>query len=633
MPTTIHDLRRQQSARRAGPAPAVIGVAALLAVGGTVAYFAGAFGHRMASADTLDGTFDRYVDAVTKMNDALDDLRSPADLPAHAADVGRQLDLLATDVDHLRAHARQLPPFDAADLHRVEQARDGAIGVQIKRWDAAQARLRESVDANSPLFAPLIHAGTTVSSFPLEVQSIVDDRQRESAQPSTPSAAPSFAQDPSPAYTPPSPSPPHAPAIVAGTESRGRDAVMLPGFSPDQAIAIHLYGLTDRSPQLDAITTGLQRRLGADLVSGVDDPADPHAAFVTIAPADDPAAIAAAIDFGRLTLGTTPRSLRVDVDPARLDAITQVAKANQPPGPAPTGQPSTPAAADPQRLTVRIDGLNDPERTGPLIGPELERRLAHRFQRTGPVRLVDGHLDPTDPTVYVLVFTPVPDVRAAVGPTLSIGRPVPDVASRTITVEANLDQVAFLTRTSPLPTRGPMADFGPDQIVTVHLRGLTGAQKQIGPLMNHIRERAKARDGMGTSGSNESADVRVAPVADAATVAAAIDFGTATVDAASRSVTVDCDPARVAALVAAAAPPAPVVTPPPPPPVPVETPPAQLPAVVPVGTRIGLERNGQWCPATVLKREGRRYLVHADADADAANEWVGKDRMRPADAG
>jgi hypothetical protein len=45
---------------------------------------------------------------------------------------------------------------------------------------------------------------------------------------------------------------------------------------------------------------------------------------------------------------------------------------------------------------------------------------------------------------------------------------------------------------------------------------------------------------------------------------------------------------------------------------------------------VEVEWSGTWWPATVLKTDGERTYIHYDGFGDEWDEWVGKDRIRPA---
>ena len=41
-----------------------------------------------------------------------------------------------------------------------------------------------------------------------------------------------------------------------------------------------------------------------------------------------------------------------------------------------------------------------------------------------------------------------------------------------------------------------------------------------------------------------------------------------------------------------------------------------------------VERDGEWCPCLILKREGDRFFVHQVGTEMSDNEWVSNDRVR-----
>src|SRR4051812_35602012 len=52
------------------------------------------------------------------------------------------------------------------------------------------------------------------------------------------------------------------------------------------------------------------------------------------------------------------------------------------------------------------------------------------------------------------------------------------------------------------------------------------------------------------------------------------------------------------------------------------------------GQKVQVREGDTWSAATILKREGRRYLVHYDGADAASDEWVTTERLRlPGPAG
>ena len=320
----------------------------LATAGGTVAYFRSA-ATRFAPADTLDGVYDRYVDALVRLNDQVDALGSPPDVPGRSPAVGPRLMAIANEIDGLAAVAKQLPRLDAPELDRVTAAHRMAEQAQAQRWRAATDRIPAgAVGLNSPLFPALVRVPSAVLNFRSALERTSTDpatvaphdRPAVTAAPVAPASPPAVATEvPGPNGWPEG----HPPASLARGQGwhvpppPPRPPSIAARFGSDQIVTLHVRGLADRSSQAQGLADHLFRVWPtAHDEEGTDEEDDLNAVVMRFAPVVDVRAAADRIDFGRAVADPAARSITVDVDPAAVARIVN------PPRPTPAIAPAPP---------------------------------------------------------------------------------------------------------------------------------------------------------------------------------------------------------------------------------------------------------------------------------------------------
>jgi hypothetical protein len=290
------------------------------------------------AADTAGGLYEQAMAADRRMDDGLAAVRTADDVPTATA----AAEAAAKELDDLTAKVAALPRYTTDDLTTLFGRIHPDLQAELDRHGAAARHVRRFTRDGGPLAEAIDRAGVARKRFGDAVGAAA-------------------------IQSPPPPPPPHVP--ITRVEIRGvRDRRL--GIFDDKRWSILIQHLQKGGDGLGVI-------IG-------DDGADPNVSYVIYKPWPDVDAMAKRVDFGTVTVDEAARTIVVDADPAKVDAIV---KAYVPPPPVltPPAPPPPPPAGPPRflprvlrvgdRVTARFHGDDDDWRQGTVVS-----RLGRRYK-------------------------------------------------------------------------------------------------------------------------------------------------------------------------------------------------------------------------------------------------------------
>ncbi len=248
------------------------------------------------AAGALDDLYDQSVGLQRQANDAMDAIKTGDDVAAAAPTVGPKLEAIAGQVEALAARVGRMPQLDAQDVSAAVDRHRAAERAERDRWHLALVRVKGRVALDSPLLAGIIKLPNAADDF--------RDAVVRSAYPKVPAPPPPVTGPPG-RWT--------APAVSQALQK----------YPADQRVTVRVRGLTDYDRQSAAINADLFQRLAAAASQGNNENDDPGAFDLTLAPVPDLAAAAERVTFGRVTVDAATRTLTVQADVARVDAVVR----------------------------------------------------------------------------------------------------------------------------------------------------------------------------------------------------------------------------------------------------------------------------------------------------------------------